>query len=86
MEFSIKGLDLYILVTARFLSHNPEWLGQTLGAGLAPESEEQGAGVGAQVGSFSVQICLIRLRTEQPFFELCLKGTEHHLNSLYKPG
>ena len=33
----------------RFLSHNPEWLGQTIGAGLAPETEEQGTGIGAQV-------------------------------------
>ena len=30
----------------RFLTHNPEWLGQTIGAGLGPDSEE-GAGAGA---------------------------------------
>ena len=24
----------------RFMSHNPEWVGQTIGAGLGPESEE----------------------------------------------
>ena len=30
----------------RFMTHNPEWLGQTIGAGLGPDSEE-GAGAGA---------------------------------------
>ena len=28
------------------MTHNPEWLGQTVGAGLGPDSEE-GAGAGA---------------------------------------
>ena len=32
----------------RFLSHNPEWVGQTIGAGLAPETEAGGPGVGAE--------------------------------------
>ena len=31
----------------RFLAHNHEWVGQTIGAGLGPESEE---GVGVAVG------------------------------------
>ena len=32
----------------RFLAHNPEWVGQTVGAGLGPESED-GAGGAAGV-------------------------------------
>ena len=31
----------------RFMSHNPEWVGQTIGAGLGPESEEGAGGAGA---------------------------------------
>ena len=30
------------------LSHNPEWVGLTIGAGLSPETEDQGAGGGAE--------------------------------------
>ena len=47
--FIIFLLDIIIITIpdyTRFMTHNPEWLGQTVGAGLGPDSEE-GAGAGA---------------------------------------
>ena len=40
--------QLALKAVQRFLSHNPEWVGQTIGAGLAPETEAGGPGVGAE--------------------------------------
>ena len=32
----------------RFVSHNPEWVGQTCCAGLSPETEDQSSGLRAE--------------------------------------
>ena len=39
--------QLALKAVHRFISHNPEWVGLTIGAGLAPETEEHGSGLGA---------------------------------------